>query len=93
VVVVFGEYRFDTERRELRCGDELIGLGPRLWICLPSLSNIAIASLARTICCRRFGTGGSSPSRRLPLGSTQFAGRMPYQPRAGVSGAQSGRGR
>jgi TolB-like protein len=29
VVVAFGQYRFDIERRELRCGAELIGLEPK----------------------------------------------------------------
>ena len=64
VVLAFGHYQLDIERRELRRGTELIELEPRAFDLLAFLSGSAIAWSARTIYCRRYGTGGSCQNLR-----------------------------
>jgi len=63
MVLAFGDHRLDIKRRELRRGTELIDLEPKVFDLLAFLVEHR-DRVVSTICCRRYGAGGSCRNRR-----------------------------
>jgi hypothetical protein len=68
VLLVFGDYVIDSERRELRQGADPVAAEPRSSISWCIWCNTAIGWSARTTCCRRYGADGSCRIQRSPRG-------------------------
>ena len=60
----FEEYAFDTDRRELHRGADLVSIGPQVFDLLDYLSATGSASSAKTTSSTPFGTDASSQMPR-----------------------------
>jgi DNA-binding winged helix-turn-helix (wHTH) protein len=63
VILAFGDHRLDIERRELRCGGDIIDLEPKAFDLLVFLVEHRERVVTKTICGKGCGADASSPNR------------------------------
>jgi hypothetical protein len=63
---LFEEYAFDTDRRELHRGEDVVSITPQVFDLLDYLTATGSASSVKTTSWKLFGMGVSYPKRRSP---------------------------